>query len=90
MAAYDTVFRGALVHYGTAAPPRLADVAISGERIADIAETGRVGDRHGVSEADRPEVRRPVDDGRRLTGLHENIRQDVAVDHLARCVHRAQ
>jgi N-acyl-D-amino-acid deacylase len=40
MAAYDTVFRGALVHYGTAAPPRLADVAISGERIAEIAETG--------------------------------------------------
>jgi N-acyl-D-amino-acid deacylase len=42
MAIYDTVFRGALVHDGTGAPPRLADVAVSGERIADVLPPGTI------------------------------------------------
>ena len=50
MAIYDTVFRGALVHDGTAAPPVVVDVAISGERIAGVFTPGTVAPGSGDTE----------------------------------------
>ncbi|MDG2112908.1 MAG: amidohydrolase family protein, partial [Actinomycetota bacterium] len=44
-ATYDTVIRGGLVVDGTGAPARVADVAISGERVVAVGEVSGSGER---------------------------------------------
>ena len=51
MARYDTVFRGALVHDGTGQPPRHADVAVTGERIAAVLPPGAEASAESIVEA---------------------------------------
>ncbi len=78
MASYDVVITGGTVLDGTGAPARRADVAIVGERIAEIAEPG------GLSGG----ARRRIDaEGRMVTpgfvDIHSHLDAQVAWD--AKC-----
>ena len=43
--AHDTVYRGATVYDGSGAPPAIADVAVDGDRIAEVGSVSGVADR---------------------------------------------
>jgi N-acyl-D-aspartate/D-glutamate deacylase len=74
--AHDLVIRGGTLVDGTGAPPRVADVAIDGQRIAEVGEPGSVGAATREIDADG----RVVTPG--FVDLHTHLDAQIAWDPL--------